>query len=49
MTFDFKPHHDDLLFVPLGGSNEIAMHLNLSTYKRKWLMAHCGIGSARDQ
>lgn len=48
MTFDFKKHYDDLLFVPLGGSNEIGMNLNLYSYKGKWLMVDCGIGFAND-
>ncbi len=48
MTFDFKKHHDDLLFVPLGGSNEIGMNLNLYTIHGKWLMVDCGIGFATD-
>lgn len=48
MTFDFSKHKNDLLFVPLGGSNEIGMNLNLYTYKGKWLMVDCGIGFAND-
>ena len=48
MTFDFKKHHDDLLFVPLGGSNEVGMNLNLYTIGGKWLMVDCGIGFATD-
>ena len=48
MTFDFKKHHDDLLFVPLGGSNEVGMNLNLYTTQGKWLMVDCGIGFAGD-
>lgn len=48
MSFDFKKHKDDLLFVPLGGSNEIGMNLNLYTIGGKWLMVDCGIGFASD-
>ncbi len=48
MTFDFSKHKDDLLFVPLGGSNEIGMNLNLYTYNGKWLMVDCGMGFAGD-
>lgn len=44
--FDFKKHKDELLFVPLGGSNEIGMNLNLYTIEGKWLMVDCGIGFA---
>ncbi len=48
MTFDFSKHKDELLFVPLGGSNEIGMNLNLYTIGGKWLMVDCGIGFAGD-
>ena len=48
MTFDFSKHRDQLLFVPLGGSNEIGMNLNLYTIGGKWLMVDCGIGFASD-
>ncbi|MEZ5690343.1 MAG: ribonuclease J [Rickettsiales bacterium] len=48
MVFDFKKHSDELLFVPLGGSNEIGMNLNLYTIDGKWLMVDCGIGFAGD-
>ena len=46
MPFDFKNHDDDLLFVPLGGANEIGMNLNLYRYKGKWIMIDLGIGFA---
>ncbi len=46
MTFDFSKFSDELLFVPLGGSNEIGMNLNLYTIGGKWLMIDCGIGFA---
>lgn len=45
---DFKKFKDDLLFVPLGGSNEIGMNLNLYHFGGKWLMVDCGIGFASD-
>jgi len=48
MTFDFSKYSDELLFVPLGGSNEIGMNLNLYTIGGKWLMVDCGIGFAND-
>ena len=46
--FNIKNHKNDLLFVPLGGSNEIGMNLNLYHYKGKWLMVDCGSGFADD-
>lgn len=45
---DFKKFKDDLLFVPLGGSNEIGMNLNLYHFGGKWLMVDCGIGFANE-
>lgn len=48
MTFNFSEYKNDLLFVPLGGSNEIGMNLNLYTINGKWLMVDCGIGFAGD-
>ncbi len=48
MTFDFSKYRDELLFVPLGGSNEIGMNLNLYQLGGKWLMVDCGIGFAND-
>ncbi|MDX1975453.1 MAG: ribonuclease J [Rickettsiales bacterium] len=48
MSFNFEKYKDELLFVPLGGSNEIGMNLNLYTYGGKWLMVDCGIGFAND-
>ncbi|MDE3016392.1 MAG: ribonuclease J [Pseudomonadota bacterium] len=48
MTFNFSQYRDQLLFVPLGGSNEIGMNLNLYGYQGKWLMVDCGIGFAGD-
>ena len=46
MSFDIKKHKDDLLFVPLGGANEIGINVNLYHYKGKWLMVDCGAGFA---
>lgn len=48
MNFKKKEYHDDLLFVPLGGCNEIGMNLNLYHYKGKWIMIDLGIGFADD-
>jgi ribonuclease J len=39
---------DELLFLPLGGSGEIGMNLNLYAYKGKWLMVDLGITFADD-
>ncbi len=48
MVMDFKKHTDDLLFVPLGGTNEIGMNVNLYQYRGKWLLIDFGIGFADD-
>ena len=46
MAFNIKKHKDELLFLPLGGAEEIGMNLNLYYYKGKWLMVDLGIGFA---
>ena len=47
-SFNIKNHKNDLLFIPLGGSNEIGMNFNLYHYKGKWLIIDCGRGFADD-
>lgn len=46
MPFDYKKYDDELIFLPLGGSNEIGMNFNLYRYRGKWLIVDCGIGFA---
>lgn len=46
MAFNFNDYNDDVLFVPLGGANEIGMNLNLYRYRGKWIMIDLGIGFA---
>lgn len=48
MDLNLKKHRDDLLFLPLGGANEIGMNLNLYHLNGKWLMVDCGMGFAYD-
>ncbi len=48
MTINFKELHNELLFLPLGGSNEIGINVNLYHYEGKWLMVDCGSGFADD-
>lgn len=43
-----KPDDDRLLFLPLGGSGEIGMNLNLYGHKGKWVMLDCGMSFADD-
>ncbi len=37
------PNQDDLWFVPLGGTGEIGMNLNLYGHDGRWLMVDCGV------
>lgn len=39
----FRPADDAVWFLPLGGSGEIGMNLNLYGTRGKWLMIDCGI------
>ena len=39
----FSAAPNELLFLPLGGSQEIGMNLNLYHYGGKWLMVDLGI------
>lgn len=41
-----KKGDNRLLFLPLGGSGEIGMNLNLYGHKGKWLMVDCGMSFA---
>lgn len=44
MSDDFK----QLIYLPLGGSGEIGMNLNLYSYDNQWIMVDCGISFADD-
>lgn len=39
----FRPPEDAIWFLPLGGSGEIGMNLNLYGTAGKWLMVDCGV------
>ncbi len=39
---------DELVFLPLGGTGEIGMNLNLYGHAGKWLMIDCGVTFADD-
>ena len=43
-NLNLKKYKNDLLFIPLGGSNEIGLNCNLYHYAGKWIMVDCGIG-----
>ena len=38
-----KAKGSELLFLPLGGAEEIGMNLNLYGYGGKWLIVDCGV------
>jgi ribonuclease J len=40
---------EDLIFLPLGGSNEIGMNVNLYHYNGKWIMIDLGAGFADER
>ncbi len=46
MAFNPKTYKDKLLFVPLGGANEIGINVNLYHFEGKWIMVDCGSGFA---
>ncbi|AEI88504.1 MAG: mRNA degradation ribonuclease J1/J2 [Candidatus Midichloria mitochondrii] len=46
MNLNFKELKKELLFLPLGGSGEVGMNLNVYHYKGKWLIVDMGIGFA---
>ncbi|MCD6035530.1 MAG: Ribonuclease 1 [Rickettsiales bacterium] len=48
MAFDVKKHKGDLLFIPLGGSGEIGMNVNLYQLDGKFIMCDLGAGFADD-
>ncbi|MEP6149636.1 MAG: ribonuclease J [Nisaea sp.] len=48
MTAVPKIKDEDFLFLPLGGSDEIGMNLNLYHYGGKWLMVDLGISFGDD-
>jgi ribonuclease J len=48
MEFSSKKFRNDLLFIPLGGSGEIGMNLNLYHLDGKFLMVDLGAGFADD-
>lgn len=46
MSFNPKAYKEKLLFVPLGGANEIGINVNLYHFQGKWIMIDCGSGFA---
>lgn len=45
---NLKELKKDFLFIPLGGSNEIGINVNLYHYDGKWILVDCGSGFADD-
>lgn len=48
MSFNLNQNKDKLFFVPLGGSGEIGLNINLYHLDGKWLMVDLGAGFADD-
>ena len=46
--YDYAPKIDELVFLPLGGANEIGMNLNLYHFNGKWLMIDLGVTFGND-
>jgi ribonuclease J len=46
MSFNFNKYFDEILFIPLGGTDEIGINLYLYHYKGKWLIVDMGLGFA---
>jgi ribonuclease J len=40
---DLNPSYADLWFLPLGGTGEIGMNMNLYGHAGSWLMVDCGV------
>ena len=49
MQKNLKPKKDQLVFLPLGGSSEIGMNVNLYHYNGKWIIIDLGAGFAGDE
>jgi ribonuclease J len=47
-VFDLKKYKNELLFLPLGGSDEVTMNCNLYHYDGKWIIVDMGIAFAKD-
>ena len=48
MELNLKKHKNDLIFLPLGGANEIGMNVNLYHLDGKWIMVDLGVGFANN-
>ena len=48
MNLDLKKQKNNLLFIPLGGSGEIGMNVNLYHLDGKFIMIDLGLGFAHN-
>lgn len=48
MDLNLRKNKENLIFLPLGGANEIGMNLNLYHLDGKWIMVDCGVGFANE-
>ncbi len=49
MDYKFLDNSDDLLFIPLGGSEQFGMNLNVYSYGGDMLAVDCGLGFADER
>ena len=43
LALKYDPTEKDLWFLPLGGTGEIVMNINLYRHNGQWLMIDCGV------
>lgn len=43
INLSYTPTSDELVFLPLGGTNEVGMNLSLLGYNNEWLAIDCGV------
>lgn len=48
MNIDIKKYSDDIVFLPLGGTDQIGVNFYLFGYKKKWLIVDFGLGFAHE-
>ncbi|MDR2077452.1 MAG: ribonuclease J [Rickettsiales bacterium] len=46
-NLNLEKYRENILFIPIGGSNEIGLNCNLYHYRGKWLVVDCGVGFSK--
>ena len=47
-NLNLRKYKEEIVFIPLGGSNEIGLNCNLYQYGGKWIIVDCGIGFVKE-